>query len=317
MFPARLGLSLLCSEDNRSILHALSRRPMSQHQLKAWLVVASATSLHRHLRVLLNATVVERRETRGARLRVQYELTSAGRALVAVLGIATRWLRRHPERRLEPTSPVGWRAFGALVEAWELGLVRAIVEQPRSSADLDTAVGGLGADKMERQLARLAGAEILRRGRDPSGVARHSLSDWGRLGIGVLAAAARWERAHVPMLATPVTVADATAGLIGTLPLASLPSNASGICALTVVVDPSDGLSPRAGAVWARVRRGRILSCAVGPAPGPPIAWAQGSIDAWFEALIDGRSSTVQTGGEPDLSACLRQLHARLYAADD
>ncbi|MBA3866009.1 MAG: helix-turn-helix transcriptional regulator [Solirubrobacterales bacterium] len=315
--PARLGLTLLGGELNRSILVALARRPMSQHQLKAWLIVASATTLHRRLRELLDARAIERQEACEPGLRVQYELTPAGVALLGVLAVAARWLHRHPSRPLEPTSPVGWRAFAALVEAWDLGLIQAIAERPRSSEDLRGPRGDLSAHKVERELVRLSGAGILRRGRDPGGAVYHGLSDWGRLGIGVLAAAARWERAHVPRQATPVTVADATAGLIATLPLVRLPEETSGICAFTFEADPRQVPGPRAGAVWAEVGQGRLRSCGAGPAPRPPIAWAHGSIDSWFEALIDGRSSAVKTGGRPDLSICLRRLHARLYGGED
>jgi DNA-binding HxlR family transcriptional regulator len=313
----RLGLSLLSSESNRSILTALARRPMGQHELKAWLVIASATTLHRHLRELSKMTVIAKRETPDARRRVSYELTAAGRALLLVLGIATRWLRRHPRRSLEPVSPVGWRAFAALAAAWELGLVRQLAGQPYSGAELSESIPGLSSHKAERELGRLGGAGIVRPigGRDRQ--ARHALSDWGRLGIAVLAAGARWERVHVPERATPVRIEDATAALIATLPLTRLPAHVSGICSFAVESDRGDDLTPPAGAVWAEVRRGRIASCAAGTAPRAPIAWARGSIDSWFEAVIDGRSAAVQTGGDPDLTICLRQLHARLYGAID
>jgi DNA-binding HxlR family transcriptional regulator len=311
----RLGLSLLSSEPNRSILTALARRPMSQHELKAWLVIASAATLHRHLRELLKVTVIARRETRGARRRVSYELTTAGRALILVLGIATGWLRRHPRRSLEPVSPVGWRAFAALVAAWELGLVRQLAGRPHSGAELSESIPGLSSDKAGRELGRLEGAGIVRPIRGPDRQARHALSDWGRLGIAVLAAGARWERVHIPERATPVSIEDATVALITTLPLTRLPAQVSGICSFAVESDRGDDLTPRAGTVWAEFRQGRIASCAAGIAPRAPIAWARGSIDSWFEAVIDGRSAAVQTGGELDLAICLRQLHARLYGA--
>jgi DNA-binding HxlR family transcriptional regulator len=308
----RLGLSLLGSEPNRSILTALARRPMSQHELKAWLVIASAATLHRHLRELLKVTVVARHETRGARRRVSYELTAAGRALVVVLGVVTGWLRRHPQRSLEPVSPVGWRAFAALVTAWELGLIRHLARAPHSGAELSESVPGLSAHKAERELGRLAGAGIVQPIRGPDRQSRQALSDWGRLGIGVLAAGARWERVHIPERAKPVTVEDAAVALIAALPLTRLPADVSGVCTFAVEVGPGDDLPLRAGAVWAEVREGRIVSCAAGTAPRPPIAWAHGSIGAWLDAVIDGRPAAVQTGGEPDLAICLRQLRARL-----
>lgn len=311
---ARRGLLLLRSELNREILRALDRRPMTEAELKDWLVVSSRNTLRKHLKELLEGEAIERCELRGVPRGVENRLTSPGRGLLELLEIATRWVVAHPERPLESVSPVGWRAFAALADAWEAAILECLACEPHSEAELSEAIVDLGEGKIERELHRLLGAGLIEEVSGAGGETRYALTEWGRRGIGVLAAAGRWEATCLPERCEPISVHDAVVALLVALPLARLPERASGLCTLTAEVEPGSELRPRVGAVWARIEAGRVVSCAAGSPPSPPVAWVHGPFSAWFEAVVDGRPGALQPGGDRALvRALLAELHTQLF----
>jgi hypothetical protein len=124
---------------------------------------------------------------------------------------------------------------------------------------------------------------------------------------------ARFEQLHLPERSAPITVSDGADALRATLPLIELPAQTSAILEFTVTDDA--GTPPSPGRVWASVRDGRVMSCRLGRAPRAATIRAQGSIDAWLAAVLDGRPATLSASGQLHLGVrVVRELHTRLFA---
>jgi DNA-binding HxlR family transcriptional regulator len=298
---ARQGLDLLKKELNREILTALGcKGPMTVEGLVSWLLLRGRSAAEEHLEELLEAGALERSEHDGATV---YRLTAAGRGLVEVVNAVIGWLLSHPKRPLDESSPIGWRAFAALADAWNSAIIEWVVRRSPTEGDAAKGIAGLNARKIKKELRRLRGAGLIgkRKGRD--GEERYRLTDWGRRGIGVLVAAAAWEQAFV-VDRMPISVVDAVVALLGALPLMRLPEDVSGLCTLTASVEPGDEARPRAGMVWAKVRHGRVVACGEG-APGRDAdAWISGTFNAWLAAVIDNRDA-LQAGGDRELAGAV------------
>lgn len=311
---ARLGLCLLSSELNRSILTALAARPMTRNDLKGWLVLKSGSSLHRQLAELQELDLIEKNDLPGAPRQVEYRLTEAGEALVEVVELTEIWLGAHPDRPMQPVSPLAWRAVEALAEAWGSSLLhRVAAEETFKPETLAEVTAYFGGQQLEGELQRLLGAGLLEQA-GGSRDAGYALACWCRRGIGPLAAVGRWERGHVPDRAGPIGVHDAVAALLTALPLIQLDSGTSGTCTFTIELGPEEGTGPRYGAVWAEFAEGTTVARGHGKPPGPPDTWVRGPIDSWIAAVLDCKPSALQVGGETQL-ACdvLRAVHEELF----
>ncbi len=307
---ARRGLDLLRKELNRQILTALARRgPMTVEELVTWLLLRARSALEGHLEELLGCGTLERYQRDG---ETAYRLTAAGRGLVAVEQAATAWLLSHPQRPLDESSPIAWRAFSALADAWQSAILEWIVRRAPSEDEIAKGIAGLSPRTIKKHLRRLQGAGLIERRKGREGSVRCRLTDWGRRGIGVLAAAAAWEQAFVEDRVA-IATADAVAALLGTLPLVQLPADVSGLCTLTAGVDPGDDSRPRAGMVWAKFRHGRVVGCGEGAPGREPDAWISGTFSAWLAAVIDGKDA-LGLGGDREFAATVvSQLHLRLF----
>jgi DNA-binding HxlR family transcriptional regulator len=158
---ASLAVDLLRVDLNRSLLAALARGRMTQSELKARLVLASGSGLHRHLRQLRRLGLVEKRGLAATPRRVEHGLTGAGEALAGVAEAVEAWLRRHPERPEELTGGPGWRAFLAFNEAWRSALLGRVAGSPRGGRELLAGVPISGEEKLHRDLRLLTGVGLL------------------------------------------------------------------------------------------------------------------------------------------------------------
>jgi DNA-binding HxlR family transcriptional regulator len=312
---ALLGMGLLGSELNRSILKALAVRPMTRNDLKGWLVLKSGSSLHRQLAELQQLGLIEKNDVPGARRFVEYRLTDAGAALVEVVELTEVWLGVNPERPWEPVSPLAWRAVEALADAWRSTLLHRLAAVEQSQPEqLEAVAAYLGGQQLEGELQRLLGAGLLEQaGRDRNGGA-YALSSWCRRGIGPLAAAGRWERDHARDRAQAINVQDAVAALLMTLPLVRLQSTTSGTCVYAIELGSEAAPGPRAGVAWIEFADGAPKARGAGKAPGSPDAWVRGDLDDWLAAVIDRRPAALQVGGDARL-ACegLYAVHEELF----
>lgn len=189
---ARIGLRLLRSGLNRAVLlEALGRRPLGISELCARLMLESDTTLREQLDELERVDVVARREE-GRGSGGQYRLTGAGDDLVNVMALAGAWLTARPGRPLNPQSDAAWRAFAALADGWEGGLIHHLLLRSSGRAELRKTVP-MGKEKLKRMLRRMQGAGLLRSVDGNARAPRYAVTAWARRGIAVLAAIAEWD----------------------------------------------------------------------------------------------------------------------------
>jgi DNA-binding HxlR family transcriptional regulator len=309
------GLDLLRSETNRSVLTALAKQPATEAELKGRLILRDRGKLRRHLETLLAAGAIENVRLRAVRRRVEYRLTGAGEGLVAVMAGVERWLRRHPDRDLEAVSPIGWRAFALLIDAWTSGLAKALAVGTGDPAALAAAID-VSASRLGDDLLALEGAGLVAVAGDGDAGPFYALTEWAARGVGVLALSSHWQRT-VTERPVPVRVEDALAALAAALPLAEPDKDLAGSCSLTVEPDHADPADGASGALRAQIDTGRV---AVGPArPGQdaPEAWVRGTVGDWLAATVGGRVSALQIGGSRDLAvALLVAVRGAIYGDD-
>lgn len=308
---ARRGLRLLRHELNRTVLEALATGPLSVGELCARAMLESDTTLREQLDELEAVGAIER--LRGdAGSAGEFGLTAAGGDLLDAARFVSAWLAARPEDSPSPQSDAAWRAFAALGDAWELSMIQHLLLRPSTKAELMATVPGLTREKAKRMLRRLRGAGLLR-SRGAGGRPRYAITGWARRAIAVLAAIAHWERAHLGATAAPIDACDGAVALVASLPLVRLPPGAFGVCAFTVEIGP-DAPGPRAGAAWARLAGGRVTACRGGTSRARPDAWVRGDVDAWLDAVLKARLTSLHLGGDRGLAeAVVRGLHEELF----
>jgi DNA-binding HxlR family transcriptional regulator len=298
------GLELLRSDLNRAILGALDRHPKTEGELKGWLVLRSPGKLRRHLATLLAAGAIDRRELRRLRRQVQYSLTDSGARLVEVMSGVEHWLARHPERDLDLVSPIGWRAFGVLGDAWSAGVIQLLSVKPRDQAHLASATK-LSPHKLERELRALEGAGLIAAtARTKNRPVLYRLSEWGARGVAVLAFGSYWERTaeERPVAVSP---ADVVAALFAALPLVRAPQSMFGVCSLTVEPESGAQDNGRSAALRVAIAGGAIVPEPTSAGQSSPDAWLHGTVRDWLAAAVEGRRSALHGGGRPELTAAL------------
>lgn len=311
---ARYGMRLLRSGLNRGVLRVLAVRSMGVGDLCAALMLESDTSLREQLGQLATVGVIERREDVEISASAgEFRLTRAGEDLLGVMRLAAAWLMDRPGSPLNPESEAAWRAVAALGDAWERSLIQHLLLRPSTRPELLETIPDLSREKAKRMLRRLQGAGLLRTVEVGGTGVRFVPTRWARTAIAVLAAVARWERNRLPGMAEPVTASDGAIALLGALPLVEPPTDAAGIGTFAVESD-AVGATPRTSGVWARFAGGRVTRCSGGHCPSPPDVWVHGGIDAWLDAVIDGRPTALRLGGDLALAkVAIGGLHEVLF----
>lgn len=297
---------------NVAILRALEDGPKQQMDLRRAAGSPAQTTLRAHLKVLgeVGAIVKERRNRFPGVL--EFELTEAGREMLAVADVVAGWLEAAPEEPLNLGTSAAKVAIKALAEGWSTTILRALAAGPRSLTELDRVIGALNYPSLERRLAamRLTGqikARPSRNGKDRP----YAVTDWLRRGVAPLAAASRWERRNQPHATAPITRIDTEAAFLLAMPLLCLPSDLSGSCRMAVEI--SNGKKHKLAGVMVDVKDGRIASCAT-HLQGYPDAWTCGSSSAWLAALIEADTAGLELGGDSTLAHCLLEgLHEALF----
>ena len=306
-------MCLVTVASTRTVLAALEQgkmRPVDLHR-----EIGPGTSLRtiqKRLGELEGLGAIGKHEVRSLPRAVEYELLPAGRALSLVAGIAEAWLRQAPAYS-PALAADSWRWVAALADGWSGGLIRHLAREPAGQAELERSLEGASHFEIKGRLRRMheAGiAELL-----PSGGVgrRYELSDWGRAGIAVIAAAGRFEREHLADGPAPIGPDDAVTALLLALPIVVLADGWSGVLSFCATVDVDHGFRHQAEAVWVEMREGRVVAAGEGPGPTPD-GWAQGSIGEWMAAVIGGTPKALQLGGDrATAAAVVEQLHQRLF----
>lgn len=307
------ALSILAVPLNFHVLAALDQGPKALIDLRRAAGSPPQTTMRGHLRALAEAGIVERRRQPDFPGPVGLELTRAGRDLVQVSTLLGVWLMHAPEGPLQQGGPAAKSAVKALIDGWSSGMVRVLAAKPHTLTELSRVITGLSYPSLERRLGAMRLAGLIRPCAGTGRGTPYRETEWLRGAIGPLAAAARWERSHLPGQTTPIRRLDVESAFLLALPMISLPAEQSGECRLAVEMRGSEGELRLAGAT-ARVNQGEV-SC-FARLQGEADAWVSGSAAAWLRAVLEDDRSGLEAGGDCDLSrALLDGLQGRLSHA--
>jgi len=306
------ALSLLGTSPNATVLRVLAEGPTSLAELQGR-GGSPGSTLRARLKDLVSADVVVARRSRGfPRRSAEYELTDAGKGLLAVAEIVEGWLEESPNGSCGFGGDGAKAAIGALAEGWSATLLRALAAKPLSVADLDSLISAFNYPSLERRIAamRHAGQVEARpmKGRETP----YAVTPWLRRGVAPLLAAIRWERMYLNGSGAPVAGMDVETAFLLAMPLLGREPELTGSCRLAVEL-PRTG-DQRVAGVIANLEDGSVVSC-ISRLDGSVDAWASGSVGAWFRALIDCDGGSLELGGDGRLARTLiSALHDALFA---
>ena len=305
---------MLAAPLNVAILRALSGGPKQQVELRQETGAPAQTTLRAQLKRLEEVEALEKHRRNRFPGVLEYDLSAAGREALFVADTLERWLGRAPGGPLPLGGSAAKAAIKALVEGWSTTMLRALAGNSLSLTELDRVIASLSYPSLERRLAalRLAGQVEARAGNGRG--TPYSVTTWAREGIGPLAAAARWERRHMPRDTPRMGRIDAEAVFLLAAPLLSLPEDVSGSCRMAMELPGKNGR--RLAGVVVAVEEGRIESC-TSHLQGTPDAWALGSANAWLDALVYADMDSIEPGGDGRLArALLECLHRTLFGVE-
>jgi DNA-binding HxlR family transcriptional regulator len=289
-------LRLLAAPASSEILRQLSRGPRRLSELRREADSIPPTTLRARLTELSEVGVVVKRRLNPFPSVREYELTRLpGRELLFVATTLESWLASAPERPLASNSDAGRATIRALLESWSSTMLRALAADSASLADLDRQIGSLSHSSLERRLGALRLARLIEAREDGGGAASYEITDWLRKGTAPIAAAARWERRHIPHGTAPIAPIDAETGFLLAMPLLKPPPELAGSCRLGV--EFGDGNERCLAGVTVQVERGRIVSCTT-HLESSPAAWATGPSSAWLRTAIEADPNRLELGGD-------------------
>ena len=226
-----------------------------------------------------------------------------------VASILERWLSACPSGPLA-LGPGCGPALAALLGGWSSTVIHALAARPLTVAEATEAVGGLSHDAVRDRIAAMESVSLLAVLPGEGDEQRFAVTDWLRMAIAPLAAAARMEIRHPPGDTEPIAPLDVEAAFQLTLPLVSLSEELSASCRLTV---PVPGRPPRLAGVSVLVEQGEVTSVS------PDLAmqsenFATGAPIDWLDTLIDPSLAKVEASGDPQIClGLLDGLHETLF----
>jgi DNA-binding HxlR family transcriptional regulator len=291
--PGTLGAvpaGLIARSWSISILIELAGGPCRAHELERRITGIPHTALMRRLSQLAQAGVVAKRCDPDAHRRPHLVLTAAGRELNVLAELAERWEAR---TRLRTRALPGMWALRTLADehAWEI--LRALSQEGLHAGELARRVEPIDSTALPRRLA-----EHLRDGllvsRSTSAGTVYELTDDARALAALSLPAMAWELRFSRRDAER-TGRDLLAMLRLGAPLAALPTELAGVCAIRVVPDGGS-----CGGLWLRARSGRLTALESAP-PVPPEAAGHASAPGWLYALLERRRRAITILGDEAL----------------
>ena len=162
--PGSAVLATLRHEAARKLLVGVGRRLVRPAELEAELQIPRNT-LHRHRRELEATGALLRHDVPGPPHFVLYELSTRGLEMRDLVLSVADWLKESDSG--SGTDPVGkraWRAVTALSEGWGSAVVPALVNEPRTAAEIERELDHrLTPAQRSGLLGRLRAAGIMQR----------------------------------------------------------------------------------------------------------------------------------------------------------
>jgi DNA-binding HxlR family transcriptional regulator len=232
---------------------------------------------------------------------VENELTDVGRGILDVAEIVEAWLSLSPHGPIAFGSEPAKGAIKSLVGGWESTVLRAVAARPLSLTELSGVIPDFSYPALERRIAAMRSTHQLEVLPSEAGKSKpYAITTWTRQAVGPLVAAGRCECEHVGVDANigaePLTGIDLETAFMLAAPLVVLPAGHSGSCILAVDAGEGEVPTDRAPGVQVGLARGEVVSCVSDIEPDPS-TWILGKVDAWVDAILDGRFDDLRIGG--------------------
>lgn len=307
-------LTLLGNPRNFLILRSLAEGTKGQRDLRRDAGFPAQSTLRGHLETLERVGVIVKRRRDSFPGTLEYDLTDSGRELLAVAVSLERWLAAAPRGPIEPGSDPAKAAIKGLVEGWSATVLTTLAVEPLSLTELDKRIAAISYPTLERCLDTMRLAEQLEAGeRTPKGTP-YAVTDWLRRGLGPLALGARWEHRHRLDGVDSIDHGDIDGALMLGGPLFKLSGEVNGVCQLAVKIP--GGKRQQRSLGFVEVRSGKVGFRAVYPQVKPD-AWASGTTDTWFAAVIDADTSGLKMNGDRSLAeSVVEGVHKALFASE-
>jgi DNA-binding HxlR family transcriptional regulator len=306
-------LKLVGNGANGPILMALGPRSLRTKKLTEKVPTCAPRTVYRHARKLAEAGLVNREEIAGVPSTVIHSLSPAGRDLYHLLD---SYAKASLPFVTGPGSGDGfWTVCGLLGEMWTYNWVEELSRGGRTATDLAEATAEITFHQVSRRTHQLLSWSLLYESTSRGRRKRYQLSDQARHGMALIAGLGRWRQQHVEGEAQGgLTVAEMTTALRASLPLLQLPEHQEKGIKLGVVGTTGQDGQRASAALTAHVSAGGAVRCVKEKAAEG--AWAIGSVDTWFAALLDDDRGRMRPGGDLDfVDDCLKLLHEMLWAA--
>jgi DNA-binding HxlR family transcriptional regulator len=292
------ALTLLSNPLTVQVLSALQEEPRALMDLRRDVGLPPQTTMRGHLRTLTRTRILERRQEAGFPGAVEYALAPAGRDLWGAAQPLQGWLARCPNGPEALDSPAAKPLIKALVQGWSSSIVRALASRPLSLTELNKLITGINYPSLERRMGGLRSAGLIEPAPGDSRTRPYRAGVWLRQAVAPLAAAARWERRHVPEETTPIGRIDIEAAFLLALPMLRLPSGLAAGCRLVVDTRAAE---PGMAGVTARFSDGQLRSC-VTVLEGEVDAGVSGGAMAWIDAIDHPDPSRLELRGDRNLA---------------
>lgn len=289
------ALSVFAYALNARVLQAHADGPVSLGELESTLGWAAKASLRAATAQLCGLDALKRE----GRRPIVTKLTPAGRDLLSLANTLERWFSHSPYGALDFDHGAARGIVRALVAGWDSTIVQALAEGPCRLAELRWEVDDHSYPALKRRFVNLRTASLLTPIDEEARSPTYEATPFLRHVVGPLGLAVQWERDHA-YEAPSLAPRDLTALLLLCLPLAELPSSASGSCVFATPSEPlpSNGGTSSPTTISLVVEKGRVVSLAKN-ASSRPATWALGSSDAWLDVLLDCQIRRLRLHG-PD-----------------
>lgn len=306
-------LKLLGNGANGPILMALGPRSVRTKKLTEKVPTFAPRTVYRHARKLAELGLVDREEVAGVPSTVIHSLSSAGRDLYHLINSYSKaslpWVQG-------PGSGDGlWTVCALLGEMWTHGWIDELGHGGRSATDLAEATSNMTFHQVSRRTHQLLSWGLLYESGSRGQRKRYQLSDQSRHGMALIAGLGRWRQNHVTGEEEKgMTVGEMSTVILAALPLLQLPDHQERSIRLGIVGTTGENGQRGSATLTAHVSAGGGVRCV--KAKPSEDAWAIGTVDTWFAALLEGDRGRMRVGGDLDfIDDCLKLFHKTLWAA--
>jgi len=262
-----------------------------------------------YLRQLLELGILEKRKESAFPGVVDYALTTAGVDLLEVSDVLQRWLHGAPDGPISLGSTAAKSAIKALVDGWNLQIVRILSTRPLALTELSRLITTVNYPTLERRLSALRVVGLVESSPERAGrLVPYEASSWLRAAAPLLAVAAGWERRHIPEQSPRLNGNDIQSVFVLAVPNLELTVETSGTCRLSVEMR-SNSFEPEFAGVTVCIQEGRPTSC-VTQLRGDADALVNGSSFDWLR-WISRDSDQIEVGGDTELADAVAEALRR------